>query len=282
MTKRKLLISIDVERDIPRYLSNSFVGVEQAMPALLELMHDSDFVPDLFVEACVISRYPDLLSQARKLGSYLGCHGEHVDPALASQLPEAVRETRMKEARQNLELVTGRSSVAYREANFAVDGRSLILLSKQGYLVDSSVLPNRCVRRYGIWPLVDHRGAPVNPYRPDIRQHTNPGNGAILEIPVTSNPLNVGGPIGAGYLNWKGVDETLKALQSSRGNPVTFLIHPWECVDLTQISKRLPKWLLSICKENTKEMATLLERSANFFSPASLTSISSEFGVTLA
>ena len=281
MRKRRLLVSIDLERDIPRYLRKSFLGVEQAMPALLELMKDTDFVPDLFVEASVASRYPSMLAQAAKAGSYLACHGEHVDPVLASQLRAGVLEARMRQAKQSLELATGLSPVVYREANFAVNRRTLVLLSKCGFLVDSSVLPNRCVRKYGIWPLVDHRGAPVNPYRPDATDHANPGNGAILEIPVTSNPLSEGGPIGAGYLNWKGVDLTLRALCESQGDPVTFLIHPWECVDLTQVSKDLPNWVLAICKENTKEIATLLERAANSFSPAKLTSISAEFGVNL-
>ncbi len=281
MRKRKLLVSIDLERDIPRYLRDSFLGVEQAMPLLLELIKDTDFVPDLFVEASVASRYPGILTQAARSGSYLACHGEHVDPILASQLQRRVLEARMRQAKRSLESATGRSSVVYREANFAVNGRSLVLLSRCGFLVDSSVLPNRCVRKYGIWPLVDHRGAPVDPYRPDATDHADPGNGAILELPVTSNPLNEGGPIGAGYLNWKGVDYTLKALCESRGDPVTFLIHPWECVDLTQASEDLPRWLLAICKENTKEMAALLEQAANYFSPANLTSVAAEHGVNL-
>lgn len=281
MRKRRLLVSIDLERDIPRYLRDSFLGVEQAIPSLLELLKDTEFVPDLFVEATVASRYPLILTQAARRGSYLACHGDHIDPLLASQLRGEILEAKMRQAKRSLELATGRSPVVYREANFAVNVRSLVLLSRCGFLVDSSVLPNRCVRKYGIWPLVDHRGAPVNPYRPDATDHANPGNGAILEIPVTSNPLNEGGPIGAGYLNWKGVDHTLKALCESKGDPVTFLIHPWECVDLTQASDDLPGWLLAICKENTKEMANLLEQATSSFSPASLASIAAEFGVKL-
>jgi len=281
VSKRRLLVSIDLERDIPKYLTDSFLGVEQAMPALLELVKSTDFIPDLFVEAPVASRYPSILDQAARLGSSLACHGEHIDPVLASDLRGKILEDRIIRGKRALESVTGRSPLAYREANFALNGRSLALLAKYGFLVDSSVLPNRCVKKYGIWPLVDHRGAPVNPYRPDSADHTNPGNGAILEIPVTSNPMNAGDPIGAGYLNLKGVDHTLRALRESRGDPVTFLIHPWECVDLGGASKDLPRWLLAICKENTKELGALLERAANFFSPASLTSVSAEFGVNL-
>ncbi len=279
--RRKLIVSIDVERDIVRYLEGSYVGVETGMPAILDVLRELGVTPDIFVESVVATRYPGLLHQAAKGGSLVGSHGMHTDPYVATELSRDKLKAKILDGVEAIRMVSGRPPIVYREANFAIDSRTFSLLVGFGFRVDSSVLPSRIVRSHGIMPLVDHRGAPDMPYRPGLADHRTSGSNVILEVPVTNNPDNDGAPVGTGFLNWKGVERTLSALRNASGDPVTFLVHPWECVDLSQASHDLPDWVTAISRDNTRELRELLTRSTAWFSPSTLVEVAEEFGVSL-
>lgn len=279
--KRKLIISIDVERDIVRYVNNKWTGVDAGMPALLEVLEGSGVTPDLFVEASVAQRSPELLHRAAAQKCLIGTHGLHIDPLVATELKRDALKSHVADGMKALETVTGKRPAIYREANFAVDSRTFSILIDLGFKVDSSVLPNRLVRRYGVIALVDHRGAPDVPYRPGLTNHCTAGTSPLLEIPVTNNPANQGGPIGTGFMNWKGVDDTLRAMRTCHGNPVTFLIHPWECVDLSTIVPGIPDSVARICRENQREVRQLMGRSQEWFEPTSVREVAEDFGVSV-
>lgn len=279
--KRELIISIDVERDIVRYLSESYIGMEVGMPAILDAIQESGFLPDLFIEAAIARRYPDLLRRAEREGWLVASHGKHIDPSVATDLKREELTAQIVDGIEAIKAVIGRTPTAYREANFAVDARGIAILTSLGVKVDSSILPNRIVRWHGVMPLVDHRGAPQAPYRPGSIDHRTAGTGALLEIPVTNNPANDGAPIGTGFLNWKGLDQTLSALRDSAGDPVTFLVHPWECVDLSPASRDLPDWVTSISRENATDLTRLLTLAQEWFVPSTLANVAEKFGVSL-
>lgn len=279
--KRKLIVSIDVERDIVRYLSDSWTGVDLGMPVLLELTESLGVVPDLFIESLVAGRNPGLIHRALRQGCLIGAHGRHIDPLVATQLKDESLRARVHEGIEAIRTATGKRPTVYREANFAVDARVLRILIESGFKVDSSVLPNRRVRKKRIIPLVDHRGAPEVPYWPGSRNHRMAGTRGILEIPISNNPENPGGPIGSGFLNWRGVDATLRALRTCSGDPVTFLIHPWECVDLANASPDLPSWVIDISKENSHQMTDLLNRSREWFELTSIRGVAEDLGVSV-
>ena len=117
------------------------------------------------------------------------------------------------------------------------------------------------------------------PYHPGFQDHRVPGMRRLLEIPVTSNPFNPGSPIGTGFLNWRGINQTIEALKQSRGDPVTFLIHPWECVDFSDMSPPLPKWVLNISRQNFREFATLLDEASGLFEASSVADVAEDYGV---
>jgi len=102
-----------------------------------------------------------------------------------------------------------------------------------------------------------------------------------LEIPITENPLNPGHPVGTGYLNWRGVETTWNALSQAGGDPLTFLIHPWECLDLGRLHPELPQWVKGISQENTSELRNLLTRAQSTFEPATLASVAEDKEVNI-
>lgn len=277
--RRRLLISIDAERDIVRHLTNSFRGVEAALPVLLEVIGNAGFRTDLFVEAPVARQYADMIRKARNIGSFVCCHGTHTDPAFATELEAGEFEDRLRTSRREVGEIIGSPPVVFREANFAVNSSLLVSMERQGFEVDCSVLPNRLIKKKQLRVVVDHRGAPSMPYHPGLQDHRVPGMCRLLEIPVTSNPFNPGGPIGTGFLNWRGISQTIAALKQSRGDPVTFLIHPWECVDFSDISPPLPNWVLNISRQNSGEFRGLLEEASGLFEASSVADVAEEYGV---
>lgn len=77
---------------------------------------------------------------------------------------------------------TGTRPTSFRAGRFGADSATLTALAGLGYKVDSSVTPGiSWVCKGG----PDFRNAPRQPYWPDDHDITLPGNGAVLEIPVT-------------------------------------------------------------------------------------------------
>ena len=281
MRRRRLIISIDVERDIPRFFRDSYVGVAEVLASLLDELLSLGFVADMFVETQVLRSFPDLLRRARARGHFLGTHGWHVEPRLATELEDDEMRERLLEGRDEFRNAFGSSPMAFREANFAVDSRLVRMLPKFEYLVDSSVLPNRRIRRHRLKTVVDHRGCPTEPYRPALDDYRKRGNSLILEIPVTENPLKPNTPLGTGSLNEGGVEATLAGLRATQCDPVTFLIHPWECIDLAAIRPDLPEWVLKISHKNAANIRILFDGMAKEFVPSSLTEVAEQHGVNL-
>src|SRR5437867_13148515 len=152
-------------------------------------------------------------------------------------------------------------------------------MERQGIHAHSTVLPNRLAKPNQPRAVFDPRASPSMPYPPGLQDHRVPGMSRLLEIPVTSNPFNPGGPIGTGFLNWRGIGQTIAALKQSRGDPVTFLIHPWECVDFSDISPPLPNWVLNISRQNSGEFRGLLEEASGLFEASSVADVAEEYGV---
>ncbi|NSW56904.1 MAG: hypothetical protein HPY44_12905 [Armatimonadetes bacterium] len=77
---------------------------------------------------------------------------------------------------------TGTRPTSFRAGRFGADSATLIALADLGYKVDSSVTPGiSWVRKGG----PDFRTAPHQPYWPHGRDLALPGNGPVLEVPVT-------------------------------------------------------------------------------------------------
>ncbi|MCK4442917.1 MAG: polysaccharide deacetylase family protein, partial [Thermoplasmata archaeon] len=176
---------------------------------------------------------------------------------LLNRRAEAQREDIVKSTRV-IEGLTGEKVRQFRAPNFSASGTTVAILEDLGYRVDSSVLPGRKMRHFGIFTLYDFRKAPRDIYHPSTMDITKRDGMDIVEIPPTENPLLRGAPLGMGFLNKFGIEKTQQAISEVGEEYVTFLIHSWEFVDLAKNERGSAKNLRELCKNNVTGLSSLL------------------------
>lgn len=253
--------SVDVERDYRLDGNITVRGIEEGLPQFVDALRSRAIPFDLFVSGEIVPSLPsDLCKDGEDLTS-LGCHGLTHPAGLDSYLGRKPA----KKLRADIELATraigakfGRVPRLFRAPNFSITTEALRILESLGYLCDSSILPGRRVRRWRILPLLDHRGAPSNPYHPDPLSPAMSGNSPILEVPVTSHPTKPGTPLGMGLLNDLGTAAVLKAVSQVRTRYVVFLCHTWEMVPWSA-SDPVASWVRTASSSPTKSIQALLD-----------------------
>src|SRR3989304_5042764 len=121
--RRRFLVSIDVERNLPWFLDESCEALQGNFLEMLETIRSCGFIADLFVEKRVVRKHPDLLRVAKNKGHYIAYHGDHLEPRFATQRSREELESRLRRGAATLRTALGTPPHAFREANFAVDAR---------------------------------------------------------------------------------------------------------------------------------------------------------------
>ena len=255
-------ISVDVERDYRLDGRRTVRGIEEGLPVFLDLLRSRSIPFDLFVSGEIVPYLPSDLSKEGDVLVSLGCHGQthsvgfdgYLGRKSASKLREEIRVST-----GTIRTKFGRNPRYFRAPNFSITGEALRILESLGYSCDSSVLPGRRVLRWRFLPLLDHRGAPSDPYHPDSQSPTNHGGLAILEVPVTPNPTHPGSPLGMGFLHNSGPDAVLDAVSRVRSRHVVFLCHSWEMVAWGPSDPVAP-WVRTASSSKTQGLEDLLDR----------------------
>lgn len=200
MTSRLVLaISIDVECDKDeRWRVRRPLAFRSVLNGIGEVLHP------LFAEYNAAPTYllsPEVLQDgecASLLGGLASCElGAHLHSEFLWN-PEGVNETSRVACGESvdvelraLERLTElyvdafeRQPGSYRAGRYGASARSIQLLRRLGYTVDTSVTP------YKRWDYgLDFRGAPVQPYYPATDDIARPGPIAgVMEIPITILP----------------------------------------------------------------------------------------------
>lgn len=256
---KKILVTMDLEPDISRYLTNSYIGIEKRLTTFLELLERHGIVIDFFVTADVGKRYKKLIKKIIKEGHKIGCHGYDHSIQFYCKLDFKKQLDDISKATNEIEKIIGSRPTMFRAPNFSANADTIKVLEELNYRIDSSVLPGRIIKKWRILPIIDFRGAPREPYHPSVKNIVEKGNSKITEIPITENPLSNGGPIGMGYLNCYGLKKTLEAVRKVNSDYIIFLIHPWEMIDLRKYYTNLPDWVYKISKDNFSILIELLE-----------------------
>lgn len=148
-----------------------------------ELLRDADTV------ACLTA-----LGGDAELGTHL--HGEFAEPgahepevtrAFQRDYPEPLERAKLVSLTDAFVAAFGRRPRSFRAGRFGIGARTLGILEDLGYTVDSSVTPFVDWCGQGA-PGLSFRGAPTQPYRPDVCAPARRGTSAVLEVPVTIRP----------------------------------------------------------------------------------------------
>jgi peptidoglycan/xylan/chitin deacetylase (PgdA/CDA1 family) len=98
-------------------------------------------------------------------------------------LPAELLERQLRELTATIEGCVGTRPTTYRAGRNGFDGRTLPILERLGYSVDTSVDPLFNERRKGGMAFA---GAPLEPYSPDYADVRRPGASKILEVPISA------------------------------------------------------------------------------------------------
>lgn len=272
----RFLFTVDVERDPFEEGETTFVGVEEGLQKISDSLRDVGIRATMFFSGEVAVRYPELLTAAHRAGHEIGCHGHDHSLSYLNRCPVEIVRDDLRRGRRAIFDVTGTPPSSFRAPNFSVNPRVLREIKLAGFDIDSSVLPGRVVRRWRLATLVNHRGAPSRPYRPSEHDHRRPGGSGILEVPLSSNPVSPGTPLGLGFLNARGLDAALGALNGLHEDYLMFLAHPWEAADIASHRREPPAWLQSACQPSTKVLSRFLRRVVHELAPAMVSEIAHE------
>lgn len=98
-------------------------------------------------------------------------------------LPVELLERQLRELTGTIESAFGARPTTYRAGRNGFDGRTLPILERLGYTVDTSVDPLFNERRKGGMAFA---GAPIEPYHPHYGDVRRKGRSSILEVPITA------------------------------------------------------------------------------------------------
>lgn len=197
--KTLFMVGVDTEADDQWTLEGrKRLSVEnaRALPRLQALCDTYGVRPSYLVTHEMATREPsrsilrDLLATGRcEIGAHLHpwssppYREEDLVGRYPSQLDDSELETQLNELTEAIETSLGVRPVSYRAGRHGFDERSLRILEKLRYRVDTSVDPLFNETRKG---GPSFAGAPVYPYRPDPSNVRKAGASKVLEIPVSA------------------------------------------------------------------------------------------------
>jgi hypothetical protein len=193
------MVGVDTEADDQWSLEGrKKLSVEnaRALPRLQALCDRFGVRPTYLVTHEMATREPSrgILRGLREAGNCeVGAHlhpwssppyrAQDLEGRYPSQLPDDVLESMLCDLTSAIEDNLGVRPVSYRAGRHGFDARSLRILERLGYRVDTSVDPLFNETRKGGPTFA---GAPVHPYFPSFDDVRRTGTSRVLEIPVSS------------------------------------------------------------------------------------------------
>jgi hypothetical protein len=203
-----------------RYRSESPEGTFiEPLRNILRLFEREHVRSTFFVLGKIAEAFPEVVEEICDFGHEVASHGYfHVD---LTKISLTEFEETEKKNRSRLAKITGEVPKGFRAPFFRINSSTISLLSKIGYVYDSSAVPS--VRIPGWW---GYRNASLGPHRVSVAE------GEFFEVPISVFPyLRL--PIGGWFLRNLGVTYVKMAIKwfLRRGMPVIVYVHPFD-VDL--------------------------------------------------
>jgi hypothetical protein len=203
MTAPAVLVGIDTEADdqwSARGREENSVSNAACLPGV-QALFESFGVRPTYVATYEMATRPESREVLRELAhSGKAEVGTHLHPwssppfrpedkaahTYPHNLPLELLDRQLAELTTVIEENVGVRPTSYRAGRNGFDGRTLPILERLGYTVDTSVDPLFNERRKGGMLFA---GAPLSPYRPDYADVRRAGASKILEIPISAATL---------------------------------------------------------------------------------------------
>lgn len=261
----RISFSIDVEVDMGNR-SKEYFGVVEGLPRFLRIFDQFGVSADFFVTSDVCSRFHKEVRNLQVKNHNIGNHGLNHRPLCGMGYERQYQW--LRESTRRLGDVLEDRPRMFRAPNFGADGNTIKALEKLDYVVDSSVMPGRVLRRFDFDPVLwkffatfrkyDFTSAPQEIYRPSPKGITQKGRSKVVEIPLSENPFRKGCPISLGFLNKEGLEKTIRAIERARKSYVIFLCHSWELIDLGTHYEGLAERFKKECSSRTEILEEFL------------------------
>jgi peptidoglycan-N-acetylglucosamine deacetylase len=216
--------------------------LKDGMPVLLELYHKYNVKSTFFFTGHIAEKYPEIVSMIIPFGHEVACHGMLHDSNKAFDvlsLDEQVEH--LKKAKNILESISNQEVISFRAPALRVNKDTPIALEKTGFLIDSSISPQRfdMFFSFGIKDKLKWLNAPRKPYFTSQNDLSKRGNFSIFEIPINAYLLPYFGTLmRISPLATRIVRQLVNFESNITNNIPNFLIHPNELIDeKSEISK---------------------------------------------
>jgi hypothetical protein len=226
-TQVPILITWDIDPNTHFDLAQK----RRTLQTALDLCGDQQIPATFFFVAREVELYPEQVTEMRKAGHEIGCHGlTHGDEEEYDRMPQKLQRSYLEQATRLLEDQAGMPITAFRGPRVKISHITLELLANYGYLADSSVCSQRLDFLSSNAVNLGWLAAPRVPYHPHRDSAFKPGDLDILEVPVSalvlpfiSTTLYI-----MKFLFMKVMFGLLYAEARRTGKPIVYLAHPEE------------------------------------------------------
>lgn len=271
----EVAITFDVERD---------TSIETVMPEIVRLFRRYDAVGTWFLKhdytnrfteytGAVAEDFPGVTSDLAEVGE-IATHIHFRDADGTFSMAPALQRELLTRATNALRS-RGYDVTSFRGGNLCADASTMDILASLDYAVDSSVLPGH-YRELPDNVVVNHCGEVSNrPYRPAQESHTEYGDHALLEVPISSlsplNSISTGRSLKGLYnrlADQQPLDRLLPMMYHLWGwtsrAPIVLLFHDHEFGTEDGSLAALERFLHSVATSSRLQFATVEDIAANW------------------
>lgn len=232
-----VIITVDVERDVVPYLQ-SYKGIEEGIPKLLETFDKYDVKATFFVVGETAEKYPQVLLNLKGRGHEIGLHG--LEHERFDELNHSEKERRVQKATVIIENITKEKVVSFRAPYHSSDTDTLNILEKSGYITEASA----SLRAY--------------PYFPSKYNWFENGNMSILRLPVSHTPF-LFYPSSFYNKSWvEGYNFVISSQIDKKIKVIVIGMHPWEFVEMPEV-KEAEEYTRVAGEQSLNKLKELLE-----------------------
>ncbi len=219
--------------------------LKEGMPRLLEAYKEFGVKSTFFFTGYIAKLFPEVVRMIMPYGHEVGCHGlTHESDKAFDRLSLNDQVAHLSESKKILEDISGKQVISFRAPALRVNSFTPKALEKTGFLIDSSVAPQRLdmFLSFGAKAKLKWLFAPRSPYFTKTDNLARKGDSNILEIPVSSFGVPYTGTvmrISPTLLNITRCFLSFESMVFKR--PLLFLIHPNELINEEIVIKNIKR-----------------------------------------